>query len=128
MATTPELEIPYNFGLVDPGTEPLDRYRLISDRGIPKNFSTDVAACSGLTYGYFGGVIVNAGALSRIAKGTIALTNTATNYVERTAAGVVSVNTSGWTTGKYAMAKVVCAGGVITSIEDWRVFSQVVNP
>lgn len=128
-STTPELAIPYAFGAnEDPGTEPFDRLRLIVDRNIPKAFGTNIAATAALTYGYYGGIVVTGGVLTRVAGGTIALTNTATNYVERTGAGVVSVNTSGWTTGKYAMAKVVCAGGVMTSIEDWRCFTATANP
>lgn len=126
---TPELAIPYAFTAnEDPGTEPFDRHRLIVDRGMPKHFSTDIAATASLTYGYYGGIVVTGGVLTRVAGGTIALTNAATNYVERTGAGVVSVNTSGWTSGKYAMAKVVCAGGVITDIQDWRCFGAVANP
>lgn len=128
-STTAKLKIPYGWAAnEDPGTEPLDRHRKIVDAAAPSLFSQDVAATSGLTYGYLGGIVITGGALTKVAGGTIALTNNATNYVERTGAGVVSVNTSGWTSGKYAMAKVVTASGAITSVEDWRAFSQVANP
>jgi len=62
-STTPELLIPYAFNAnEDPGTEPFDRHRLIADRGIPKHFSTDIAATAALTYGYSGGIVVTGAA------------------------------------------------------------------
>jgi hypothetical protein len=50
----------------------------------------------------------------------LAVTNTATNYVEVTGVGVVSTNTVGFTTGRIPLAEVVAAGGVITAINDKR--------
>lgn len=126
---TSKLKIPYGWAAnEDPGTEPLDRHRKIVDAAAPAHFAQDVAATSGLTYGYLAGVVVTGGVLTLVAGGTIALTDNATNYIERTGAGVVSKSTSGWTSAKYAMAKVVCASGVMTSIEDWRCFAATANP
>jgi hypothetical protein len=78
------------------------------------------ATTAGLTYGYFGGVAMDTGAPVRVANGTVALTNNAINYVERTAAGAVSANTVGFTAGRIPMAKVTTAAGAITAVEDWR--------
>jgi hypothetical protein len=63
---------------------------------------------------------MDTGAPVRVANGTVALTNNVVNYVERTAAGVVSANALGFTAGRIPMAKVTTAGGAITAVEDWR--------
>ncbi len=75
---------------------------------------------TGLTYGYHGGMAVVAGAFSVVADGTTALADATTNYVERTAAGVVTDNTTGFSADKIPMAIVVTAGGAITSVTDRR--------
>ena len=80
----------------------------------------------GLTWGYYGGVVaLGDGSLLQVANGTKTLTNTATNYVELdTSDGSVDVNTSGWTgSGKKRLYKIVVAGGLVTSFEDWRTTS-----
>lgn len=84
-------------------------------------FSKKLATTGGLTWGYFGGYMWVAGAWTLIADGTTALTNTATNYLEATYAGVVSANTTGFTIGRIPLARIVCAGGVVTSYKDARI-------
>lgn len=92
-------------------------------------WSQNTATTTGLTYGYFGGEVVNSsGALTRIANGTIALANNATNYVERNEVGTVFTNTTGFTAAsgtlsRIPMAKVVTASGAITSVEDDRMLA-----
>lgn len=49
----------------------------------------------------------------------IVVTNTATNYVEMTAAGAIAINTTGWTTAYARLATVTCSGGVVTAISPW---------
>ena len=83
-------------------------------------FGTDHATTTGLTYGYTGGQIYSNGANVSVAAGTVALTASVTNYVQRTAAGVVSVNSTGFTAGLIPMARIVAGGGSITSITDAR--------
>jgi hypothetical protein len=83
-------------------------------------FGRRAVGISGLTWAYFGGMLYAAGVATPIADGTVALTNTATNYVEVTNAGVVSANTSGFTTGRIPLYTVTCAGGVITAYTDYR--------
>ncbi len=53
------------------------------------------------------------------AQASLAITN-ATNYIEVTAAGVASVNTTAFTAGSYPLAKVVASAGAITSNTDLR--------
>lgn len=83
-------------------------------------FANNAGTTTGLTYGYFGGRIYSNGANITIANGTIALTASATNYVQRTAAGVISVNTTGYTAGLIPMATVVTGTESITTITDTR--------
>lgn len=82
----------------------------------------------GLTYGFAAGTVINAsGAIVVVAEGTVALTDAATNYIEISAAGAVSKNTSGFTPGKYALAQVVTAGGEITQVRDCRNDERPIN-
>jgi hypothetical protein len=83
-------------------------------------FGNNPATTTGLTYGYFGASIYSNGANVALANGTVALTASATNYVQRTALGGVSVNTTGFTVGLIPMAQVVTGASSITSITDKR--------
>src|SRR5574340_1658579 len=68
------------------------------DAGSPATlFGRRASTTSGLTWGYYGGQLMVDGAISAIANGTVALSASATNYVESTRAGVVSKNTTGFT-------------------------------
>jgi hypothetical protein len=88
-------------------------------------WATDEDATTGLTYGYRAGMVVSPAYVpSLVAAGTVSLTNGATNYVERTPAGVVTANTSGWTTGSLPMAVVTTSGGAITDIADRRLLAS----
>jgi len=53
------------------------------------------------------------------AQASLAITN-ATNYIEITAAGVASVNTTAFTAGSYPLATVVASAGAITANTDLR--------
>ena len=53
------------------------------------------------------------------AQSSLAITN-ATNYIEVTAAGVASVNTTAFTAGSYPLATVVASAGAITANTDLR--------
>lgn len=92
------------------------------------DWSTTVEATD--TLGYKGGIVIAAdGAVTTASAGTVVLTNGATNYVERTLAGTVSKNTTGFTTGRLPMYIVVVASHVFTSITDVRTFAtQQQNP
>lgn len=78
------------------------------------------ATTTGLTWGYHGGIVLSSGAPNRVADSTIALTDDATNYVERDRAGTVSVNQSAFSADKIPMAQVTTVSGSITAIIDTR--------
>lgn len=84
------------------------------------DFGIDRDATSLLTFGYYGGELVVDGALTTIADGTLSLTQSATNYVERTQAGTVSANTSGFTAGRVPLYEITTTTTGISSIVDRR--------
>jgi hypothetical protein len=75
---------------------------------------------AGLTLGLLEGCLNVAGTPTQIAATTVSLTGSATNYVEATTAGVVSVNTSAFTGGRLRLYTVVCGSSTITSYTDHR--------
>jgi hypothetical protein len=76
---------------------------------------------SGLTWGYFGGCAMVAGEPTAIANGTLALTPSATNYIQASpTTGAVSVNTSGFTAGAKQLYEVVTGASAVTSYADLR--------
>jgi len=86
----------------------------LADAGSPATlFGRRATTTTGLTWGFYGGVLNVAGTPTQIANGTVALTGSATNYVEATTAGVVSANTSAFTAGRLRLYTVICdASGV----------------
>ena len=87
---------------------------------LPAAFGNNPNTTTGLTYGYYGATLYRSGAPVTIAAGTIGMTASATNYVQRTVQGVVSVNTTGYLTGNIPMATVVTGSTAITTITDTR--------
>ena len=79
---------------------------------------------TGLTWGYLEGNMLVDGVLTFIAAGTLALTASATNYIEATRAGVVSANTTGFTAGRIPLYEAVTGAAAITSYTDRRSFVQ----
>ncbi len=123
MSTTPNLGLTYlTSGQLQPEVTVNEDLTILDSAlgGSPIAFSNNAATTSGLTFGYFGGNIYSNGANIAIASGTVALTANATNYIQRTAAGIVSVNTTGFTNGLIPMATVVAGASTITSIADNR--------
>lgn len=82
---------------------------------------------SGLVFAYYGGPAWNGSTYTSIADGTVTLTASATNYVERTVAGAVSANTSAWTAGRLPLYLVNTSGSVVTGIVDQRGASTTVQ-
>lgn len=76
-----------------------------------------------LQWGWFGGEILLDGVLTAIANGTLAMFNSATNYIEATRAGVVSTNTTAFTAGRIPLYSVVCNVTTATSYTDYRMTS-----
>lgn len=89
-------------------------------------FGQKRSTTTGLTYGYYGGTINVAGVPTSIADGTIALSASATNYVEFDSTGAVSKNTTGFTVGRFPMAQIVTGAATITSVTDKRALVDLV--
>lgn len=85
-------------------------------------FGNKATTTTGLTWGYYGGILFIDGVATSIADGTTLLTASQTNYVERTRAGVVSDNTTGFTAGQIPLYTVVTSASGITSYVDHRDF------
>lgn len=84
-----------------------------------------ISTTSGLTYGYFGGMVKSGTGVSLISGGVVNLANNATNYIQRTQAGIVSTTTVGFDKTKIPMAIAVTSAGTITAVTDSRL-AQVV--
>jgi len=88
-------------------------------------FGRRASTCSGLTWGYYGGVLITDGSGYQIASGTLTLTaSSGNNYVEASRAGVVSKNTTGFTPGAIPLYVLVAGASSITSYTDWRAVWQ----
>lgn len=84
-------------------------------------------ACAALTWGYYGGVVDLAGTPTRIANGTLTLTDNATCYIRQNqstgAIDFVTSAPSGWpgpVTGYTALYEVTTVSGVVTDWLDFR--------
>lgn len=85
-------------------------------------FARRGSLCSGLNWFYYGGTMLVDGVLTAISNNAaaLALTASATNYIEATRAGVVSKNTSGFTAGSIPLYTAVCGASSVTSYTDQR--------
>ncbi len=97
------------------------------DAGSPATlFGRRASLCSGLNWFYYGGVMLVDGVLTTISNNAaaLALTASATNYIEATRAGVVSKNTGGFTGGSIPLYTVVTGASSVTSYTDQRAWVQ----
>lgn len=92
------------------------------DAGSPAAlFGRRGSTTSALTWGYYGGKFRKSDkTLTTINNGSVALTASTTNYVEASIDGVVSVNTTGFTTGKLPLYIVVTGSTGVSSYTDER--------
>ena len=77
-----------------------------------------------LTWGFYGGEMLVDGVLTAISNSSVALTASATNFVEATRAGSVSGNTTGFTAGRIPLYEVVTNATTVTSYTDRRAWVQ----
>jgi len=77
-----------------------------------------------LTWGFYGGEMLVDGGLTAISNSSVALTASATNFVEATRAGSVSGNTAGFTAGRIPLYEVVTNATTVTSYTDRRAWVQ----
>lgn len=81
----------------------------------------DEAASSGLDFYYKGGKVRNDNVVTTTVDGYVTLANNDVSYIELNPAdGVVSANTTGFTTGKIPLYQVTTSGGAITEALDKR--------
>jgi hypothetical protein len=92
------------------------------DAGSPAMlYGRRASTTAALTWGYYGGGLLISGSITVIANGTVALTASATNYVEADpASGAVTNNTTGFTTGKVPLYEIVTGTTSVTSYIDRR--------
>ena len=91
-------------------------------------FGRRAAGCIALTWAWYGGPMMISGTPTRISNGSISLTPSATLYLESTSAGVVSLNTTGWTSGSIPLYRIVTGAAAVSSYEDWRCMALAVKP
>ena len=80
---------------------------------------------SGLDFYYGIGIARADNVVTRVAAGSVTLTDDTTNYIEVTTVGVVSANTTGYTAGRIPLYTVVTASGAIFSVLDDRSFFNI---
>lgn len=79
------------------------------------------ATCTGLTWGYYGGNVLYLGQVVQVPNGTLALTPSATNYLEAAPSGAIFQNTSGFTSGRMPLYIVTTNAAGVTNYLDVRV-------
>jgi len=87
-------------------------------------FGRRVSTTGLLTWGFYGGEMLVDGVLTAINNSSLALTASATNFVEATRAGSVSSNTAGFTAGRIPLYEVVTSAVAVTSYTDRRAWVQ----
>jgi hypothetical protein len=87
----------------------------------------DTDTTSGLTFGYKAFRFYNGLAVVSVVAGTIALTDSATNYVEVDRAGTVSVNQSAFTSGKLPLWTILTNGTGIVSVSSSKPLLQLIG-
>lgn len=84
-------------------------------------YGLDDTSTAGLYYGYHGGKVPVNGAVTVISDGVLALSASATNYIEATpTTGAVSKNTTGYTPGRWRIGRAVTDASSITNFYDDR--------
>jgi hypothetical protein len=83
-------------------------------------FGCRPSTTTGLTFGYYGGVMIVDGVVTAISSGTVLLTTATTNYVESTTAGVVSTNTTSFTAGRIPLYTIVTGASTISTVTPAR--------
>jgi hypothetical protein len=101
------------------GDEMNENLRLLNAYSMDQ-WAHDPIATVGLSLAYKGGIAIVAGAVSLIGNGVVLLTANQTNYVQRTDAGVVTANTTGWDADKIPMLRCTTDATGITLVEDFR--------
>jgi hypothetical protein len=97
-------------------------------------WAIDDVGTTGLTLSLYGGNVLNGGTVTAVAdQPSLALTASATNYVEADLSGLattsgVRLNTSGWTAGYVRLYQITTDGSGITAITRYPTWCAVKNP
>lgn len=87
-------------------------------------FGRRAEGCAGLVFAVYGGAMVVDGVLTAIANQPVTCEAATTNYVEASRAGVVSVNTTGFTAGRVPLYQCVTGPSTVTTYTDLRAWVQ----
>lgn len=79
----------------------------------------------GLDFYYGAGKVRDDTTVTHVVAGSLTLSDDTTSYIEVTTAGVVSANTTGYTSGQIPLYTVVTASGAISTVTDDRCFFNV---
>lgn len=91
--------------------------------GVVGDYAENSGSHSGLNFAYSAGKVRASNVIHTTSSGSIALTNNTNNYVEVIPyTGVVTTNTSGFTSDRIPLFTVTTSGGVITTVVDCRCF------
>lgn len=88
-------------------------------------FARRALGCTGLTWAFYGGVILVDGTPTTIANGTVALTASQTNYVECNRSGAVTANTTSFTAGKVPLYSAVVGASTVTTYTEQRAWVKL---
>lgn len=91
------------------------------------HFAQDDDTTTGLTFGYDAGRLFNGESIVSVSAGTLALSASATNYVEVSRGGVVSKNTTGFTTGSVPLYQIVTGASSITTVTNKKTLLSVLS-
>ena len=86
------------------------------------HFGQDADTTTGLTFGYRAGRIFNGKSVITVAAGTLLLSASNTNYVECSRAGVVSSNTSAFTSGAIPLYSITTGVSTISAVTNKKNF------
>jgi len=89
-------------------------------------YAEDIPSHSGLNFGFLGGTVRNDNVIATTVAATILLTDATLNFIELTpSTGVVTTNTTAFTTLRIPLFEVTPAGGVIAGVVDRRTWASL---
>jgi hypothetical protein len=87
------------------------------------HWGRNAATTGGLTWGYYGGVIIYNGVPTFVANGTLALTASANNFIELDPTTGTVYSSSSFTAGRVRLYTVVTGASTVTNYTDHRSFA-----
>lgn len=121
---TPYGKFSYGYALGENGWKPgMDENWQILDALLNPAFTQVRASSTSLTLALTTGLTITETAITTVGNSPIALADNATNYVERTPGGTVTVNSTGFTRGKLPILIATTVAGVVTQLQNVGLFS-----